>query len=104
MLLQTLQASSSSLLQSIAISCSSSSISLARSTSFATDVCIAPKAVNEMIKIQLESLLESIRKTKQSTCSGSNEPVGDACSACWVIIIVYKCLFVGNVVTNTTSI
>jgi hypothetical protein len=35
------------------------------------------KAVNEMMKIQLESLLESIRKTKQSTCSGSNEPVGD---------------------------
>jgi hypothetical protein len=36
------------------------------------------KAVNEMMKIQLESLLESIRKTKQSTCSGTNEPVGDA--------------------------
>jgi hypothetical protein len=41
-LLQTLQVSSSSLLQSRAISCSSSSISLARSTSFVTDVYIAP--------------------------------------------------------------
>jgi hypothetical protein len=36
------------------------------------------KAVNEMMKIQLESLLESIHKTKQSTCNGTNEPVGDA--------------------------
>jgi hypothetical protein len=36
------------------------------------------KAVNEMMKIQLESLLESIRKTKQSTYNGTNEPVGEA--------------------------
>jgi hypothetical protein len=55
------------------------------------------KAVNEMMKIQLESLLESIRKTKQSTCSGSNEPVGDAEN-----IVCIKCK--RNVVTNTTSI
>ena len=36
------------------------------------------KVVNEMMETQLETLLESIRKTKQSASSGANEPVGVA--------------------------
>ena len=46
------------------------------------------KAVNEMMKTHLETLLESIHKTKQSASSGANEPVGDACAE---NIVCIKC-------------